>query len=145
MIDNKYIVNWDSIDKNTFMYGSCIEFDKGVMFENLLMPSGTVIHEWFMTSQYFSTRLVPSLPILKRGYHYKLEIKVESTPKNSVYLKIKFYRRDKSIIDSMTVTTDDFSFIYPEDAYEYSIELLSASVERFYFEYMTITEMRHSS
>nr|WP_241523186.1 accessory Sec system protein Asp3 [Staphylococcus delphini] len=49
------------------MYGSILRFKPTeTLFENELMPSGIVIHEWKMITAYDEESLVPALPILKK-------------------------------------------------------------------------------
>lgn len=145
MTDHKVKIKWDAIDTNTFMYGSRVKFQDGVFFENLLMPSGTIIHVWYMTTRYFQTRNVPTLPILRRKQQYKIEMNIETIPENSVYIKLKFYKRDLSLIEQLVITEPTGTFIYPADAYEYRIELISSAVRSFHYKSMIITEMESKS
>lgn len=138
MIENKYEVYWKYISANTFMYGTTLRFKEGVHFENKLMPSGTVIHEWLMTTQYFKDRHVPALPILKRGQDYQIEFDVEESPQNSVYFKILFYRRNTSLIDTLIIEDKTATFHFPKDAYSYKIEMMSGSVVSFHFKKIVI-------
>ncbi len=74
MLKNKtFKVTWNYISQTTFMYGSKVSFSNGeVTFINPLMPSGLPIHEWLMLKQFSKYKSAPSLPILRRGQHYKL-------------------------------------------------------------------------
>ncbi|MCG7421171.1 accessory Sec system protein Asp3 [Macrococcus epidermidis] len=139
MIDNKFIIQWKHIEATTFMYGTTLSFDDNkVKFKNELMPAGTVIHSWMMTSAYFRERHIPSLPILKRNKAYHIKFNIEETPANSVYFKLSMYRRNKSLIEAIIFNEKEGTFTYSEEAYYYEIEMLSASVKSFEFESITI-------
>ena len=87
MLKNKtFKVTWNYISQTTFMYGSKVSFSNGeVTFINPLMPSGLPIHEWLMLKQFSKYKSAPSLPILRRGQHYKLHFDFDATPAGSVY------------------------------------------------------------
>lgn len=60
-------IRWTHVTKDTFMYGTKLKWSStGVLFENALMPSGIVIHEWKMMTDFQTDVNVPDLPILKR-------------------------------------------------------------------------------
>ena len=90
--ENKtFKVTWNYISQTTFMYGSKVSFSNGeVTFINPLMPSGLPIHEWLMLKQFSKYKSAPSLPILRRGQHYKLHFDFDATPAGSVYFIIIF-------------------------------------------------------
>ena len=83
--ENKtFKVTWNYISQTTFMYGSKVSFSNGeVTFINPLMPSGLPIHEWLMLKHFQNS--APSLPILRRGQHYKLHFDFDATPAGSVF------------------------------------------------------------
>ena len=54
------------------------------------MPSGLPIHEWLMLNNFQNIKSAPSLPILRRGQHYKLHFDFDATPAGSVYFIIIF-------------------------------------------------------
>ena len=54
------------------MYGTKLRIeDDGTYFNNPLMPSGTVIHDWRMLTTFSEHKYAPSLPILKRNNNIK--------------------------------------------------------------------------
>ena len=128
----------------TFLYGSTIEFKAPdcILFENRLMVSGQIIHEWRSEFHYQSQRLTPSLPLLKRGQTYQLNVLMKLYPKASVYLKIIFLDRYEKEISSHISKDQDLEFTYPKDAYSYRIQLLNAGAETIEFRYLTIENKR---
>lgn len=50
---NSYTLTWRHINTTTFMYGTKLRIeDDGTYFNNPLMPSGTVIHDWRMLTTF---------------------------------------------------------------------------------------------
>ena len=65
--DRKFEVKWRLVNSSTFMYGTKLRFNQdNIYFENPLMPSGTIIHSWYMLTDFAEDRVSPKLPILKR-------------------------------------------------------------------------------
>ena len=72
----QFEVKWRLVNLTTFMYGTKLHFNKDdIYFENPLMPSGTVSHNWFMLTTFSEVRVSPKLPILKKGHRYLLIFK----------------------------------------------------------------------
>ena len=66
--DRKFEVKWRLVNSSTFMYGTKLRFNQdNIYFENPLMPSGTIIHSWYMLTDFAEDRVSPKLPILKRA------------------------------------------------------------------------------
>ncbi|MGP0639330.1 accessory Sec system protein Asp3 [Staphylococcus xylosus] len=136
-----YRVYWTQINHTTFMNGSQIKFKPyKTEFNNPLMPSGTLIHEWLMKASYYKDRVIPTLPILKKGTDYELQMEYNTIPENSIYLKIVFYRKNDIILDTCIIRDKDFEFTFPKEAHSYKIQLFNAGIEKMIFNHMTIKE-----
>lgn len=136
-----YRVYWTQINYTTFMNGSQIKFKPyKTEFNNPLMPSGTLIHEWLMKASYYKDRVIPTLPILKMGTDYELQMEYNTIPENSIYLKIVFYRKNDIILDTCIIRDKDFEFTFPKEAHSYKIQLFNAGIEKMIFNHMTIKE-----
>ena len=62
--DRKFEVKWRLVNSSTFMYGTKLRFNQdNIYFENPLMPSGTIIHSWYMLTDFAEDRVSPKLPI----------------------------------------------------------------------------------
>ena len=112
---NNSQIQWGT-NVRSYMFGSQIEHhpDGSVNFSNPLIASGTEIHSWLAIQNYQASRKQPSLPLLNR---YGEEVKQMIEKKQS------------------------FTFVYPHEAYNYSISLLSAGMVELDFKGMTITEV----
>lgn len=126
-----------------YMFGSQIEHhpDGSVNFSNPLIASGTEIHSWLAIQNYQASRKQPSLPLLKKGYIYRLESQFTTVPEGTVYLKLSFLNRYGEEVKQMIEKKQSFTFVYPHEAYNYSISLLSAGMVELDFKGMTITEV----
>lgn len=141
--NKRFDITWKKIHKNTFMYGAKLKFNNNfVSMDNSLMPSGMVIHEWNMLSNYTTNKQVPSLPLLKKGSNYKIKFDYDVIPEKSVYFKIVLYKKNGEKIKTMIIEDDDSEFEYPKDAYSYKIELMNAGFQHLQF-YRTIIEDQH--
>ena len=60
--------------ENSFLYGSVVIYHSRdhVYFENSMVNSGTMIHEWTSSFNFQGNRLTPTLPLLKRDHRYRL-------------------------------------------------------------------------
>lgn len=139
---NQYCIEWHYIQPNTFMYGTILRFNKeGTLFENPLMPSGTVIHDWHMLTRFDSDKTVPSLPILKKGHYYQMKLNYDVTPEQAAYVKITFYRKNDTECASLIVENEIKDFKFPEEAYAYKIELINSGLTSLIFKNIIISEV----
>lgn len=145
MLKNKtFKVTWNYISQTTFMYGSKVSFSNGeVTFINPLMPSRLLIHEWLMLKQFSKYKSAPSLPILRRGQHYKLHFDFDATPAGSVYFIIIFYNKNGTKLSTEIVKSNSITIQYPDEAYAYKIKMMNAASTSLIFRCLTITEMTH--
>jgi len=70
--------------QNTFLFGSIVLYYSRdhVYLENDMVNSGTMIHEWTSSFNFQGNRLTPTLPLLKRGYRYRLSSRMTVQPQN---------------------------------------------------------------
>ncbi|HEC2205923.1 TPA: accessory Sec system protein Asp3 [Staphylococcus delphini] len=144
-INASFNILWRSTQRHTYQHGSIIRFcSNGTYFENQLMPSGLQIHLWCMTTRFDNDGSTPSLPILKKGYRYRLMCDVETYPANSVYFIITFYRKNDTELQQLMVKEKCKYFEYPKEAYRYEIRMINAACQRLMFRRIVLTEV-HSA
>ena len=131
-----------NIRQNTFLYGSIVLYHsrEHVYFENEMLNSGTMIHEWASSFNFQGNRLTPTLPLLKKGHRYRLTSKMTVQPQNGLYFRLIFMDRYDKVVDQVIEKESDFTFIYPEDAYHYKVQLLSAGFKSVDFHSFSIEE-----
>lgn len=130
------------LKENDFLYGTILNYyaPDHIYFENPMMPSGTKIHEWASITHYQGHRATPSLPLLKKGQQYHFSSQMEVRPQNGVYFKIRFLDRYGKEINTVIEKQSSFVFTFPEEAYHYQVQLLSAGIESFDFHWISIEE-----
>lgn len=124
----------------TYLFGTTLIYHAPdfISFENPLMASGQILHEWSSSCQYQEERLTPTLPLLKKGKQYRIIRKMESFPEFSVFFKISFLNRYGEEIGNKVEREDILTFTYPLEAYSYKIQLLSAGLRSFDFHYLEL-------
>lgn len=137
-MDNNFDIYWTAINDATYMYGTRLYFDTAAHFYNPLVPAGTVIHAWYMTSNYDRDRMIPTLPILKQNTRYELTVDMTCVPNNSAYLKLIIYAPDQTVLATHLIEDETYEFIYPDGAYLYTLQLMSASSESITFRKINI-------
>lgn len=130
------------LNLRTYMYGSTVVKlqDGSVQFYNPLVPSGTDIKSWVAIQNYQSDRTQPDLPLLKKGHSYDLTANLEAIPTGSVFLKVSFLDRYDNEIKQLIEKSTQMTFVYPHEAYTYSISLLSAGVKELDFYSLKLEE-----
>ncbi|MEL0537468.1 accessory Sec system protein Asp3 [Staphylococcus debuckii] len=132
-------VYWRQINQSTLMYGARLQFQSGgAQYENRLMPSGTVIHEWYMHTNFYTDRAFPALPFLKKGVTYRFKFHVTAVPANTVYFKIIFLKRNGTEAATFIAKEDEIDIEMPEEAYEYQVQMINAAMESLHFERIEI-------
>ncbi|MGK0553625.1 accessory Sec system protein Asp3 [Macrococcus capreoli] len=137
-MDNNFNIYWQSINAATYMYGARIYFDEAAHYHNPLVPAGTIIHAWYMTSNYDRDRVIPTLPMLMQNVTYILTVDMTCIPAQSAYFKLIIYATDHTVIETHFIETDTFEFTYPDGAYSYTLQLMSASAETITFRKVNI-------
>ena len=128
--------------QNTFLYGSIVLYHSRdhVYLENTMVNSGTMIHEWTSSFNFQGNRLTPTLPLLKKGHSYRLTSQMTVQPQNGLYFRLIFMDRYNKQVDQVIEKDFDFTFTYPEEAYHYKVQLLSAGLQSVDFHSFSIEE-----
>ncbi|QHW36138.1 accessory Sec system protein Asp3 [Staphylococcus ursi] len=138
---NNFNIRWTQITDSTFMYGTQFRFNHSdTVFHNALMPSGIVIHEWKMMTNFEKDKTIPTLPILKKGQLYHFYFDYDVVPENGIYFKIIFKRRDNTICDFQIVKGHEADVILPESAFNYEVQMINAASESVTFRQISISE-----
>ncbi|KXT76156.1 accessory Sec system protein Asp3 [Streptococcus sp. DD12] len=137
----KYQIDWVNDTKNTYLYGSQMRFiGRRVIFKNRLMPSGNAIKTWSSKSQFQANRILPELPLLQRGKTYYLTFQGQTKPENSLYLRIAFFDRFQKEISFEVLKEGKSDFVYPLEAYSYSIQLINAGCTEVVFDGLSLSD-----
>lgn len=135
----RYLIKWDNGAYQSFLFGSdIISEDQRVYFKNRIIPPGQSIKVWFSKTNYQRDRIPPSLPLLRKGFKYYIELYLKCHPSNSVYAKIIFEDRFGDEIGFTILKEKKEMFVYPKEAYSYKIELFNAGCKELIFEYILL-------
>ncbi|MBI5975599.1 accessory Sec system protein Asp3 [Staphylococcus canis] len=142
MISNTlFEIRWTQVTPDTFMYGSLLKFDDDVThFENALMPSGVTIHKWRMVTNHMQDKMIPTLPILQRNHTYHFKFEYEVIPEASIYFKLTFKRKNGTICDTQIIQGHEAIVHYPDEAFQYDIDMINAASEQLTFHKITIAQ-----
>ncbi|HEC2169152.1 TPA: accessory Sec system protein Asp3 [Staphylococcus delphini] len=139
---NQFNIRWTQITNVTFMYGSMLHFKPTVTsFDNVLMPSGIVIHEWRMMTNYSENQIIPTLPILNKRKMYRFNFEYDVTPVGGVYFKIIFKRRNGTICHHKIVKGHEAVVEMPVEAFSYIVQMINAASKTLSFKQIVIQEM----
>lgn len=121
------------------MYGSQLQFNENeTLFKNSLMPSGSVIHEWSMMTDYTTDKMIPTLPILKRGHAYQFSFDYDVSPADHIYFKLIFKRRNGTETEVQIIKEREAEVIYPKDAFSYVLQMINAASHEVRFRTISI-------
>ncbi|KXT77131.1 Accessory secretory protein Asp3 [Streptococcus sp. DD10] len=134
---------WGQATDLTFLYGSVVRYlaNDHIQFQNDLIPSAQIIKEWKSATSYQAERTTPALPLLRVGQAYHLKISLSTSPVKSVLVEVAFKNRFDEVIDRIATINDSLEFTYPEEAYTYSISLMSAGVTEMDFHSLLLEEV----
>jgi accessory secretory protein Asp3 len=143
MSQEKWIIYWDEYASDTYLYGSQVDFiaRDHVSFINSLMPSGTIIKEWFSKTNYQKQRIEPSLPMIDGEGRYRLTVNIDCPDDQNWLIRIVFFDRYDTEVDSMIIRDKETDFKCSLRTYSYSIQLINGGMDRFDFHSMVITEL----
>ncbi|MBP2058872.1 accessory secretory protein Asp3 [Lactobacillus colini] len=133
-------IYWHSL-KNTYMYGSKVKkyTNNYLDFENNLMSSGQIIVSWKSSQNYQLTKEVPSLPILLNGHDYKIAVKADVVPKDSLIYELSFFDQQDNQIKHIAFQSSLKTFTYPANARSYQLSLINGGCEKIFFKKIEIT------
>ena len=141
-VETKHLY-WGPITSADYLWGSTIQklAKDRVLFKNSLMPSGQIVKKWQSITRYDGDRMAPTLPLLKRGKAYRLDVSMSSKPAHTVLVEIVFQDRFGVTVERKVTSDGSLSFLYPEQAYAYQVRLLSAGMQEFTFDYFIISSI----
>ncbi|HFV0638949.1 TPA: accessory Sec system protein Asp3 [Streptococcus agalactiae] len=138
-------IYWDDFSRFSYNFGTKLQFlGKSVCFENPLAPSSTNLYTWSSQTNYQSKRISPNLPLLRKGTRYSLSLNAELDLVSSLFVRIEFYNRFNESVGFELLKKDSIIFIYPKEAYTYTISLINAGCSDFTFHYLKLEEVTDS-
>lgn len=145
MLHDTWKVRWREFTADTYTYGSVIKFcdDGTVIFQNRLIPPGTVIHKWYSKTNFQINKIEPSLPLIdgERAYSVTLNVEIENENSDVLMLRIVFYDRYDKEAESIIVRGRKAFFKPSVKTYSYCVELINGGEADFKFHSFDIEEV----
>jgi accessory Sec system protein Asp3 len=128
-------VRWGSLNSQASLYGSALTLGRSgeVSLVNPLMPSGTIIQEWYSFTDYQSVRESPALPLLRPGKTYRIDPAIQSSPAGSVIFDVRCFDRLDDLVRADVLHPPSYSFEYPVGCHHYAIRLVNGGCDELRF------------
>lgn len=143
MLGEKWMVYWSEYASDTYLFGSKIQFHKkdDVEFENLLMPPGTIIKQWYSKTNFQMQKIEPTLPIIDGESTYQISLNIDVPGGQNCMARLVFY--DRYEVEAGTITLRDNVTVFrcPLKTYSYRLQLINGGVTNFHFHSVVIQEV----
>lgn len=139
----KWKIYWNEYSSGAYLYGSEIRYHENnrVEFKNELMPAGTIIKKWYSKTNFQMNRVEPSLPMIDGESRYRINMNVDSIPKNTVIIQLVFFDRYGNVAGTYTLREGEGEFKCPLKTYSYEMHLINAGAREVTFNSVTIQEI----
>ncbi len=131
-----YIIKWDLRNAQPYLHGTILtqKQDGSILFENELLPPGSVINEWTTHTDFQRDRREPQLPVLLENHTYRVTVHGRNHPENTLMWKVDFYDVQDRKLGFQVFDTKSGSFSVPKHTYSSTIQLIQAGAKsvRFY-------------
>ena len=143
MAGAKWTIYWNEYASDTYLYGSDITYHKkdDVEYENLLMPPGTIIKQWYSKTNFQIQKIEPALPMIDGESKYLIRVNIECAQKENCQVRLVFYDRYEKEAGSITLRDETTEFRCPLKTYSYCMQLINGGVTKFHFHSIVIQEV----
>lgn len=143
----KWKIYWDCFMKNAYFYGTEISFkDKDhIEIHNNIVPSGTVIKEWFSKVNFQASRTEPTLPIIDGEGKYEISFDLKTDIDEGVLFRIMYYDKYDNEVGHQTIKSSGTVFTCPMATYSYRIQMINMGAKDIVFHSMSIQEVMDES
>lgn len=143
-MEEKWIILWSEYSSDTYLYGSEIYYHKidDVEFKNDLMPSGTIIKQWYSKTNYQRQRIEPTLPLIDGESRYQIIINIECLENEAWLARMIFYDKYDMEIGYVFIRDKAMDFKCPLKTYSYQLQLINGGMTWFRFHSIVIREIK---
>ena len=106
-----------------------------------LMSPGTVIKEWHSKTNFQSSAIEPSLPMIDGERQYRISLSASKNTDNRLIMRLVFFDRYDYEICDYIVRDKEGIFKCPLNTFSYDIQLINSGIQSFHFYYITISEI----
>lgn len=143
MTGAKWTIYWNEYSADTYLYGSEIIYHgrDDVEFQNLLMPPGTIIKQWYSKTNFQMQKIEPALPIIDGESSYRITVNIDHAEDENCLVRLVFY--DRYEIEAGTIVLRDkvTNFRCPLKTYSYRLQLINGGVRKLNFHSIVIQEI----
>lgn len=135
-----YIVRWPKDISAVYMHGSTLKYSPNhpVYYANEVLSPGQIICSWRSLSDYLSSGISPSLPMLQAGEEYTIDLKFEADNDLPLQLQIDFFDSYGEKLHSERSTEYHFRFKVPKGMVRYEIHLVNLRHRWIKFDYFSL-------
>lgn len=142
-MEEKWAIYWNEYSSDTYLYGSEIDFHRmdDVEFKNNLMPSGTIIKQWYSKTNYQRQRIEPALPMIDGESRYQIMVNIDCLENEAWLVRLVFFDKYDVEIGDVFVRDKAVDFRCPIKTYSYRLQLVNGGMTWFHFHSIVIREM----
>ena len=143
MTGQNWTIYWNGQAADTYLYGSNILMNRksDIIFENQLMPPGTIIKRWYSKTNFQAQHLEPSLPIIDGETLYEITPNIEYPQGGNCIIRLEFFDKYEETAGFLIVRNEPTRFRCPLKTYSYQMQLMNAGVTMFRFHSVAIREV----
>lgn len=143
MIIQSWNIFWNDFAQGTFLNGAQIEYKSKneVVYENPLMPSGSVIKEWLSRTNYQKHKTEPALPLIDGEGKYQLLFQVDCEAGEQCLFRLVFFNRFDQEVGNVSIWQSGEYFQCPLTTYSYKLQLINSGLSKIVFHSVTIREV----
>ena len=143
MTVEKWTIYWNEYSADTYLYGSEISYHRkdDVEFNNILMPPGTVVKQWYSKTNYQLQRIEPALPMIDGEGTYQITVNIDCLEKEAWLMMLVFYDRYDAEAGRIAIRDKVSYFKSPLKTYSYRLQLINGGMTCFHFHSIIIQEV----
>lgn len=143
MLGQKWTIYWNEYAFNTYLYGSevILHSRDDVEFSNHLIPSGTVIKEWFSKTNFQLQRVEPSLPMIDGEGKYRITVNIDCPEEEPWLVRLLYFDKYDTEAGSDIIRNRVSEFKCPMKTYSYRMQLICGGVTHLHFHSIVIQEV----
>lgn len=144
-MEGEFLINyvyWGTQPNDCYHYGTemIIRRDQSVHFLNQMMAPGKILIKWQAAGNYQAQRIVPQLPMLLGGRHYRITALMDVKPTAGVMLRVNFYDVQGVKIATYFEHGQQVTFKCPIEFTNYEVELVNLGCWELDFQRLEITD-----
>lgn len=141
-----YVIRWPRSITSVYVHGAILKYsqDRSVYYANEVLSPGQILCTWASASDYLSSGIAPTLPLLQEEVCYSLGLQFKSDNDLPFQIRIDFFEAYGKKIISYSSTDYQFQFKVPKGTVSYEIHLVNLRHHWIEFDYLTIKKIEEN-